>query len=106
MKEKNNVSGMIHWVNKTWGGILQSQARSQRYHRAMWQGHNNKALDEYCKKHNSEHNTIYINFKCILLKNTLFGGFPGSSVVKNLPANAEDMGSIPGLERSHMPPNS
>ena len=29
--------------------------------------------------------------------------FPGSSVVKNLPANAEDMGSIPGLEGSHMP---
>ena len=30
-------------------------------------------------------------------------GFPGGSVVKNLPANAEDMGSIPGLRRSHMP---
>ena len=28
-------------------------------------------------------------------------GFPGGAVVKkNLPANAEDMGSIPGLERS------
>ena len=26
-------------------------------------------------------------------------GFPGSSVVKNLPANARDTGSIPGLER-------
>ena len=30
-------------------------------------------------------------------------GFPGGSVVKNLPATAGDMGSIPGLERSHMP---
>ena len=29
--------------------------------------------------------------------------FPGGSVVKNLPANAEDTGSIPGLGRSHMP---
>ena len=31
------------------------------------------------------------------------GGFPGGSVVKNLPANAgdaRDMGSIPGLGRS------
>ena len=28
------------------------------------------------------------------------GGFPGGSVVKNLPANAEDMGLIPGLGRS------
>ena len=27
-------------------------------------------------------------------------GFPGGSVVKNLPANAGDTGSIPGLERS------
>ena len=27
-------------------------------------------------------------------------GFPGGSVVKNLPANAEDTGSIPGLGRS------
>ena len=27
-------------------------------------------------------------------------GFSGGSVVKNLPANAGDQGSIPGLERS------
>jgi len=30
-------------------------------------------------------------------------GFPDSSVVKNLSANAGDIGSIPGLGRSHMP---
>ena len=30
-------------------------------------------------------------------------GFPGGAVVKNLPANAGDMGSIPGPGRSHMP---
>ena len=29
-------------------------------------------------------------------------GFLGGSVVKNPPANAGDMGSIPGLGRSHM----
>ena len=28
------------------------------------------------------------------------GGFPGGAVVKNSPANAGDMGSIPGLKRS------
>ena len=28
--------------------------------------------------------------------------FPGDSVDKNLPANAGDTGSIPGLERFHM----
>ena len=30
-------------------------------------------------------------------------GFPGGVVVENLPANAEDTGSSPGLGRSHMP---
>ena len=30
-------------------------------------------------------------------------GFPGGTVVKNLPANAGDMGSSPGLGRFHMP---
>ena len=30
-------------------------------------------------------------------------GFPGSAVVENLPANAGDTGSSPGLGRSHMP---
>ena len=29
--------------------------------------------------------------------------FPGGAVVKNLPANAGDMGSIPGPGRCHMP---
>ena len=31
------------------------------------------------------------------------GGFPGGTVVENLPANAGDTGSSPGLGRSHMP---
>ena len=30
-------------------------------------------------------------------------GFPGGAVVENLPTNAGDMGSCPGLGRSHMP---
>ena len=30
-------------------------------------------------------------------------GFPGGTVVKNPPANAGDLGSSPGLGRSHMP---
>ena len=35
-------------------------------------------------------------------KRTVFSDFPGGPVVKNLPASAGDMGSIPGLERFHM----
>ena len=30
-------------------------------------------------------------------------GLPGGAVVENLPANAGDTGSSPGLGRSHMP---
>ena len=30
-------------------------------------------------------------------------GFPGGAVVENLPANAGDASSSPGLGRSHMP---
>ena len=30
-------------------------------------------------------------------------GFPGGAVVENPPANAGDMGLIPGPRRSHMP---
>ena len=33
----------------------------------------------------------------------LAGGFPGGAVVENLPANAGDTGSSPGLGGSHMP---
>ena len=34
---------------------------------------------------------------------TKIEGFPGGAVVENLPANAGDTGSSPGLGRSHMP---
>ena len=36
------------------------------------------------------------------IRNT-FGDFPGGAVARNPPANAKDMGSIPGLGRLHMP---
>ena len=39
----------------------------------------------------------------IVVKNKFIGGFPGGTVVENLPANAGDTGSSPGLGRSHMP---
>ena len=37
-----------------------------------------------------------------MVKSLKFRGFPGGTVVENLPANAGDTGSIPGLGRSHM----
>ena len=36
-------------------------------------------------------------------QNTSKQGFPGGAVVENLPANAGDTGSSPGLGKSHMP---
>ena len=41
---------------------------------------------------------LKVNFK-----NYRWRDFPGGPVVKNLSANAGDMGSIPGLGRSQMP---
>ena len=38
----------------------------------------------------------------ILKNRNVFRGFPGGSVVKNLPAGSEDAGLIPGPGRSHM----
>ena len=43
---------------------------------------------------------MFFTFKNHLL------GFPGGAVVENLPANAGDTGSRPGLGRSHMPRSS
>ena len=45
---------------------------------------------------------IYEEEKQKIINNSV-SGFPGGTVVKNLPANAGDMGSSPGLGRSHMP---
>ena len=43
--------------------------------------------------------------KCteMFVKSIYHRGFPGGTVVENLPANAGDTGSSPGLGRSHTP---
>ena len=41
-----------------------------------------------------------------MLKIKYSRGFPCGSMVKNLPANAEDTGSTPGPGNSHMPWNN
>ena len=50
----------------------------------------NKDLEELNSKQTMMNNTINE------IKNSLEGGFPGGAVVKNLPANAGDIGSSPG----------
>ena len=52
----------------------------------------------------------HLNLNCVFLINLLLKlivkeymlDFPVGPVVKNLPANAGDMGSIPGVGRFHM----
>ena len=45
---------------------------------------------------------LFLTCMCVI-KNKLLWGFPGGAVVENLPANAVNTGSSPGLGRSHMP---
>ena len=45
--------------------------------------------------------SIYMDY--MMLNFSVFKGFPGGAVVKNLPANAGDTDSSPGPGRSHMP---
>ena len=44
--------------------------------------------------------------KELISNNKKIRGFPGGAVVENLPANAGDTGSDPGLGRSHTPRSS
>ena len=45
---------------------------------------------------------IFFKLDKLILKFMKFLGFPGGTVVENPPANAGDMGTSPGLGRSHM----
>ena len=48
-------------------------------------------------------NNVVPNTSVLGVVKNPFPGFPGGAVVENLPANAGDTGSSPGLGRSHMP---
>ena len=58
----------------------------------------NREMVELWYIHGMEYYVFTNNYN---LKN--MRGFPGSAVVGNLPADAGDTGSSPGLGRSHMP---
>ena len=47
-----------------------------------------------------QHSLLPLGFTDILTTSDVFSGFPGGSVVKNLPAKAEDPDSVPGFGRS------
>ena len=60
----------------------------------------NKAIKikKLSKSDRKEARTAILEMKNVILKLNRWG-FPGGTVVKNLPANAEDKGSIPGPGR-------
>ena len=63
-----------------------------------------KCLPTYKGTWGRMHNGGFINcFLCGMQLKLFPWDFPGGAVVKNLPANAGDTGSSPGLGRSHMP---
>ena len=56
-------------------------------------------MDPY-KSIPTRRNAVQSDVPCII---KIELGFPGGAGVENLPANAGDTGSSPGLGRSHMP---
>ena len=57
----------------------------------------NGQANSMANMHVNQINIVFKNDNSVLL------GFLGGSVVKNLPVNAGDMGSIPCLGRSYIP---
>ena len=68
--------------------------RSWNPYASRWWGRRNVKWCSHCGKQYGS---------CSKTKNKTTGDFPGCAAVKNPPANAGDMGSSPGLGRSHMP---
>ena len=60
---------------------------------------------ESCRREPVTLRTQWIDIICLIgsLEYEAIWGFPGGSVVKNPPANVENVGSIPDLGRSYMP---
>ena len=73
-------------------GIQCPQLRGQ-----LWNLHSSRPLTVYKQPSPSSWQELQASRK------QAPGGFPGGAVVENLPANAGDTGSSPGLGRSHMP---
>ena len=60
---------------------------------------------ESCRREPVTLRTQWIDIICLIgsLEYEAIWGFPGGSVVKNPPANVENVGSIPDLGRSYKP---
>ena len=84
---------------EAWHAAIHGVAKSQTW-LSDWTELNWGMLE---RERQSEWRTKRCHAERSRLKNICSLGFPGGSVVKNLRANAEGTGSIPGPGRSHMP---
>ena len=59
--------------------------------------------DQYLVKQQIQICLTVLHIRLFQIVKTKIQGFPGGAVIENLPADAGDTGSSPGLGRSHMP---
>ena len=73
----------------------------------IFSNHNGMKLKFSIRKNNWIFKSTYLEIEQQALEQPMHTrinqGFPGGTVVENLPANSGDTGSSPGLGRSHMP---
>ena len=66
-----------------------------------------RSFSKSVEKSHQEESIIFFQFNTFFFFNDRkWEDFPGGPVIRNLLANAGDMGSIPGPERFHMPRNN
>ncbi|KAJ8784724.1 hypothetical protein J1605_008075 [Eschrichtius robustus] len=92
--------GRLHMPRSNWARepqLLSSHATTTEARDVLFEGERLGGMIDFFKYLMCNHMGITRALK------TPKEGFPGGSVVENLPANAGDTGSSPGLGRSHMP---
>ena len=115
----------VRWPHKDWGHPLPLPspeimiAKSEKQHvchkNNLYLGTRQKRFFKVFFQFSAELGFYWLGYFTILkkltcsfcpLKNVNNWGFPGGAVVENLPANAGDTGSSPGLGGSHVPQSS
>ena len=91
----------IPWKEEPGSGLqpMGSERAGHNWETNIFTFHNHINHDFVCDREKPE-NTEKNQSWTLRIYGSLYYGWPGGSVVKNLPANAEDLGSIRGLGRS------
>ena len=103
-KAQLGTSLVVQWLSlctSTAGGVGLIPGQGTKIPHAAWP-RQKKKKGAAILGHKTYISFSFASLQSVSLKTTL-QGFPGGAVVENLPANAGDTGSSPGLGRSHMP---